>query len=360
MRRALELARRGEGLTRPNPPVGAVVVAGGKLVGQGWHHKAGGPHAEVLALKDAGARADGATLYVTLEPCSTWGRTPPCTEAILAAKIARVVVCATDPNPAHAGRGLALLKRKGISIVRGVLEPEGVALIAPFKKWILTRRPYVTLKLGMTLDGRIADGTGSSRWITGPEARVRSHQLRRRCDAILAGRQTVALDDPLLTPRPARGRKPFRVVLVSRGDIPLSARVLNDAFAAQTMVAVTSLCPEKTRRALEKKGAEVLVLPKKKGRPSLEALMKELGRRGLLHVMCEGGGELAASLIQAGCVDEYWFFVAPCLLGGGRSRSAVAGNGWKLGSNPQLVYRSMERVGRDVFIRAVPAITEGG
>ncbi|HBA85890.1 MAG TPA: bifunctional diaminohydroxyphosphoribosylaminopyrimidine deaminase/5-amino-6-(5-phosphoribosylamino)uracil reductase RibD [Verrucomicrobia bacterium] len=358
MRRALELARRGEGLTRPNPPVGAVVVAGSQVVGAGFHHRAGEPHAEALALDEAGARARGAALYVTLEPCSTWGRTPPCTDAILAAGISQVVVCVRDPNPAHAGRGLSMLKRKGLQVLHGVLADEGAELIAPFAKWIQSRIPYVTLKLGMTLDGRIADETGSSRWITGPQARRHVQDLRRRCDAVLVGRQTVCLDDPQLTPRPPRGRSPYRVVVAGRGEIPLSARILNDVFASHTIVAVTRNCPMDVCRAIESKGASVLVLPEKKGLISLKHLLQALGKLSLLHVLCEGGGELAAGLIADGLVDDYLFFVSPCLLGG-RARNAVAGAGWKLGKNPQLVYRRVEKVGRDLLIRAAPAM-EGG
>jgi diaminohydroxyphosphoribosylaminopyrimidine deaminase/5-amino-6-(5-phosphoribosylamino)uracil reductase len=354
MRRALELARQGEGLTRPNPPVGAVVVSRGKIVGEGFHPRAGEPHADVYALRVAGARARGATLYVTLEPCSTWGRTPPCIEAVLASGVSEVVVCVRDPNPSHAGRGLAILKRKGLKVFHGVLADEGLEMIAPFGKWIQTRLPYVTLKLGMTLDGRIADASGSARWITGPQARRRVHDLRRRCDAVLVGKQTVCLDDPQLTPRPARGRKPYRVVVASHGDIPLTARILNDPFVSTTIIAVTKKCPVSVARALEHKGAAVLMLPERRGHVSLKKLMQSLGKLGVLHVLCEGGGELAAGLIEEGLVDDYLFFIAPALLGG-RAKNVVAGQGWKLNSNPQLLYRSAERIGDDLMVRAVPS-----
>ena len=201
MQRALRLARRGEGLTRPNPPVGAVAVKSGKIVGEGYHRRAGGPHAEVVALSKAGTKARGCTLYVTLEPCCTWGRTPPCTDLILSSGVRRVVVSVRDPNPRHSGRGLTLLRRKGIRVIEGVCAEEGMKLIAPFAKWIRRGLPYVTLKLGMSVDGKIADRKGRSRWITGPEARNKVHELRRRVDGILVGGGTVRNDDP--SPAPA-------------------------------------------------------------------------------------------------------------------------------------------------------------
>ena len=230
MRRALALARRGEGCTRPNPPVGAVVVVRNRLVGQGYHQIAGGPHAEVHALRKAGRHSAGATLYVTLEPCSTQGRTPPCTDAIIAAGVRRVVVAVRDPNPRHAGRGLIVLRRKGIEIHEGVVADQATELLRPFAKWIQHKTPYVTLKLAMTLDGRIADAQGRSQWITGPAMRGAVHALRRRVDAILVGRETAAIDDPNLLPRPARGRQPFRVVVDSRGRLPPNLRMLHDGF----------------------------------------------------------------------------------------------------------------------------------
>jgi len=355
MRRALELARRGEGLTRPNPPVGAVVVRGGRCVGEGWHRRAGGPHAEAIALRRAGERARGAALYVTLEPCCTRGRQPPCTEAILAAGVARVVAAIRDPNPLHRGRGFRRLAAANVAVDVGVGRAAAADLLAPFARWIVTGRPYVTLKLGMTLDGRIADASGASRWITGPRARAAVRQLRRRADAILVGRETVARDDPSLLPRPDGGRRPWRVVAASGGDVPLTARLLNDEAVGRTLIAVTDRCPPARERALRAKGADVVRLPAAEGGVDLAALLAALGARGLLHVLCEGGGALAAALVRAGAVDAAEFFVAPRLLGAA-GRAAIGG-GWPLAEAPAWRWTEIRRVGGDLWIRARPRKT---
>jgi diaminohydroxyphosphoribosylaminopyrimidine deaminase/5-amino-6-(5-phosphoribosylamino)uracil reductase len=326
MLRALELARRGEGLTRPNPPVGAVIVRGGKVVGEGFHRKAGTAHAEIVALKQAGSKARGATLYVTLEPCSTFGRTPPCVDAIVAAGIRRVVAAIKDPNPKHAGRGLALLRRERIAVTAGVCEYEAAEIIAPFAKWICTRRPYVTLKLAISLDGRIADREGVSQWITGAAARKRVHELRRKADGIMVGSGTVLADNPSLTPRPAKGRAPFRIIV---GPIPRKSRLLTDAARDRTLVVSSG-----TGKAV-----------------SLTRLMDRLGEMNLLHVVCEGGGKLAESLVRAGLVDEFWFFLAPVLIGG--PTGAIGGEGWLLPEAPRLRFIGWEHVGDDLLIKAV-------
>ena len=344
MQRALALARRGEGLTRPNPPVGAVVVKGGRVVGEGWHRKAGGPHAEVHALRAAGARARGATLYVTLEPCSTFGRTPPCTDAVLAAGIARVVVATADPNPKHAGRGLRLLARRGLAMTSGICAAEARALIEPFALRMLTRRPFVTLKLGVTLDGRIADRRGKSKWITGPAARRHVQALRRRVDAILVGAGTVRADDPQLTPRPAAGRRPLRVVVSQSGRLPARARLFTDERAADTVVYVPAGVP------VPRLGAATVVAVRGP-RVSLPGVLKDLARRGVMHVLCEGGGELAAALLRAGLVDELQWIVAPRLLGA-TGRPAVGGPGWPLAGASPWKLTNVQRVGDDVLLVA--------
>lgn len=354
MQRALELARRGEGLTRPNPPVGAVVVRGDRRVGEGYHARAGGPHAEVVALRRAGARAVGATLYVTLEPCSTWGRTPPCTDAIVRSGVARVVAATRDPNPAHAGRGLRWLRRRGLRVAEGLCEKEARELIRPFEKWIRLRRPYLTLKMGMSLDGKIADYMGASRWITGPQARRAVHALRRRVDGVLVGTRTLLRDDPSLLPVPARGRKPWRIILAPCGEVPDQASVLSDRYRDRTWVVVSTKCPEAAVRRLERRGVRVTRVRATQDGLSVTALAEQLGRMGLLHVLCEGGGELAASLIRAGLLDEYLFVVAPCILGGRTAPSVVGGPGWKLHAQPRLRFVSCERCGRDLMIRARP------
>ena len=354
MQRALQLARRGEGLTRPNPPVGAVAVKNGKIVGEGYHRKAGGPHAEVAALTNAGTHAKGCTLYVTLEPCSTWGRTPPCTDLVLSSGVKRVVISVRDPNPKHSGRGLTLLRRKGIPVVEGVCANEGTKLIAPFAKWMKRRLPYVTLKLGMSVDGKIADRKGRSRWITGPEARNKVQELRRRVDGILVGGGTVRNDNPMLLPRPDHGRRPWRIALARDGSIPRDSQLLTDASVRQTLIVVSNRCPTKAVNRLKTSGVEVMVVPEERGQISLKAFFRLLARRSILHILCEGGSELAGSMISAGMVDEYLFFVSPCVIGGTKSKSAIGGEGWLLGKNPELIFVSCEKVGRDLMIRALP------
>ena len=354
MREALRLARRGEGLTRPNPPVGAVVVRGDRCVGRGTHLRAGAAHAEIKALRAAGSAARGSTLVVTLEPCSTTGRTGPCTDAVLAAGIRRVVVASRDPNPAHAGRGLRILRRAGLEVVSGVLRREGDALIAPFRTWILHGRSFVTLKLGVTLDGRIADAGGRSQWITGAAARREVQRLRRRADAVLIGTRTALRDNPKLTVRRSVRHSPARVVLDARGRLPLSAAVLNDDLASRTIVVVGRDCPERRQRAYTRRGATVWVLPGRTTSLSVKRLVHRLGRAGFLHVLCEGGGELAASLMRARCVDAYRFFVAPAVLGGG-GVPAVGGRGWRLADAPRLRFTEVTRIGEDLMIGAEPA-----
>jgi diaminohydroxyphosphoribosylaminopyrimidine deaminase / 5-amino-6-(5-phosphoribosylamino)uracil reductase len=354
MRKALGLATRAEGLTRPNPPVGAVVVKNGRLISTGFHKKAGKPHAEALALKSAGKRARGATLYVTLEPCSTFGRTPPCTDAILRSSVSRLVISVRDPNPKHSGYGLALLKKAGVEVVEGVCSNEGAALIAPFAKWIKTGVPYLTLKMAMSLDGKIADHTGKSKWISCEKSRAIVMQLRRKADAILVGRQTVRVDNPSLMIE-ERAHTLFRVVVDSAGQVPLSAKILNDGNAARTVIATTKRCPSGRAKAYMSKGAQVWILPSADGKVSLKHLFRRLGSLGLLHILCEGGGELAGGLVKAGLVDEYVFFVSPLLLGAtGHSVGAVAGTNWLLKNAPRLEFTDWTRVGDDIMIRAVP------
>ena len=355
MDRALRLARRGEGLTRPNPPVGAVAVKNGKIVGEGYHRRAGGPHAEVVALSMAGKNSMGCTLYVTLEPCCTWGRTPPCVDLILSSGVSLVVLSVRDPNPRHSGSGLNILRRKGIRVIEGVCAEEGMELIAPFAKWIQRHMPYVTLKLGMSVDGKIADRSGRSKWITGPEARKKVQELRRRVDGILVGGGTVRNDDPSLLPRPDQGRKPLRIIVSRRGQIPWNSKVLTDAAARQTLLVVLKRYPVKTIQRLKAAGVEVLAASEEHGKISLKALFRMLASQGLLHILCEGGSELAGSMVRGRLVDEYLFFISPCIIGGIESKSAIGGQGWLLGKNPGLKFISCERVGRDFMIRALPA-----
>lgn len=350
MAEALRLAGLGEGLTRPNPPVGAVVVRGGKVVGHGYHRRAGGPHAEVYALRQAGRLAKGATLYVTLEPCSTWGRTPPCTDAIIASGVKRVVAAVRDPNPRHAGRGFRLLRRAGIAVEVGVRGREANELIAPFASCLLLNRPFVTVKLAVSVDGRIADATGRSKWISGEASRREVQAMRRRSDAVMVGAGTVLADDPSLLPRPAKGRKPFRVVVDSRGHVSPKASVFRNQAAGRTIVATTRRCAAVRCVGYEEAGGTVWTLPGVAGGVSLAALMRRLAGAGVMRVLVEGGGALAEALFKAECVDELVLFVAPRILGG-RGVSSIGGGGWLLPRAPRLHMMEMRRVDCDLLVR---------
>jgi len=356
MREALELAARARGRTSPNPMVGALVVSGGEVVGRGYHHKAGEAHAEVLALGEAGGRARGATLYVTLEPCCHRGRTGPCTEAILAAGVARVVAAMEDPNPLVAGRGLNQLARAGVSVTCGVLAGEAARLNEVFIRYITSRRPFVVLKTAASLDGRIATRAGDARWITGPAAREHAHRLRDRYDAILVGVNTVLTDDPALTTRlpEGGGRNPLRIVLDSRARTPPGARLLHEAGRA--LVAVTAGAPAERTVALTAAGAEVLVVPESRGRVDLPALLAELGRREITGLLVEGGGTVSYSFLAAGLVDKVVWFIAPLLIGGTAAVPALGGEGAEtLAGAVRLERISLARLGEDLCLEGYPA-----
>ncbi|MEW6218615.1 MAG: bifunctional diaminohydroxyphosphoribosylaminopyrimidine deaminase/5-amino-6-(5-phosphoribosylamino)uracil reductase RibD [Thermodesulfobacteriota bacterium] len=317
MRLALAEARKGLGRTAPNPAVGAVVVAGGQVVGRGFHRRAGTPHAEVHALAAAGARARGATLYVTLEPCHHTGRTPPCTGAVLAAGIRRLVVGAQDPNPTVIGGGAAFLAKQGIEVVSGVLAGPCQELIAPFAKHVATGLPWVVLKAGMTLDGRIATACGHSQWITGERARREVHRLRDRLDAVLVGIGTALADDPQLTCRLPRGRDPLRVVLDSQARLPATCRMLTQGSAAATWLFCGPEAPEERRVALAQAGCRVVTVPRTAGGGlDLASVLGELGRAGITSLLVEGGSRVHGAFLAAGLADRCLFFVAPRLLGG--------------------------------------------
>lgn len=333
MRRALALARRGVGKTAPNPAVGAVLVRGGKIIGEGWHRRAGGPHAEIEALQSAGlfsgapARGDchpragsqrqDMTLYVTLEPCCTHGRTPPCTEAIIAVGVKRVVAAVTDPNPRHAGRGFQLLRRAGICVDVGLLAEEARQLNRPFNKWITSRLPWVIAKAALSLDGKMATATGDSKWITSEMARREAHRLRAKVDAIMVGANTVIRDDPRLTVRHGvGGRQPWRVVVDGRGRSPLRSRVFRDEHRHRTIVLTTRQSAARWRQSLALQGVVVLVLTGQGG-PMMKwrTVLRELGRLEITSVLAEGGGELLRGLFAARIVDEVVFFFAPKVIG---------------------------------------------
>jgi len=341
MRLALRLARRGGGATSPNPMVGAVLVKGGKVIGRGWHRRAGRPHAEIEALRDAqnhGHSPRGATLYVTLEPCCTHGRTPPCTDAIIAAGMQRVVIGATDPNPKHAGKGFKILQRAGIKVIHGVLAGECTKLNAAFNHWIVCRTPFVTVKAAMTLDGKIATAGGESKWITGEKARAHGMKLRRGSDAILVGVNTILADDPSLTFRKRKAesgkRKQLRrLVLDSRARTPLTAKVVTDESAALTTIVVGKNAPQKRTAALAKR-VNVIVAPTSNAKSKTENsklnlrwLLKRLGAENVTRLLVEGGGEVNASFLLGGFAQRVAFFYAPKIFGGRAARRAVAGDG---------------------------------
>jgi diaminohydroxyphosphoribosylaminopyrimidine deaminase/5-amino-6-(5-phosphoribosylamino)uracil reductase len=358
MRAALRLARRAYGSTSPNPMVGAVLVKGAKVIGQGWHHRAGGPHAEIEALRDAAARGNnpaGATLYVTLEPCCTHGRTPPCTDAIIAARIKRVVVGGTDPNPAHRGKAFPLLRRKRIEVVSGLLAGEAALLNEAFNHWIVHRSPLVTVKAAMTLDGKIATGGGESKWITGVEARGYGMKLRQGADAVLVGINTVLADDPSLTARGMRGKVQSpkrRILLDSRARTPLSAKVASDEFRQFTTVVVTTSAPKRRVTALAKR-VNVWVAPERAGAIDLSWLMKKLGAEKVVSVLVEGGGEVNASFLLGGFAHRVAFFYAPCILGGRDARKGVAGAGVRsLSEMVKLRDVKWRRLGPDLLLTA--------
>jgi diaminohydroxyphosphoribosylaminopyrimidine deaminase/5-amino-6-(5-phosphoribosylamino)uracil reductase len=353
MREAIALARRGMGRTSPNPPVGAVVYKGAVKVGAGFHRQAGHPHAEIYALKAAGSRARGATLYVSLEPCSTQGRTGPCSDAIIGCGVRRVVISARDPNPAHRGRGGAILKSAGIRVTEKVCEDAGMALVAPFAKYLSHHVPFTTLKLGTSIDGRIADASGRSKWITSEESRNVVQDMRRRVDAILVGSGTAVADDPALFSRTrGPGQNQVRIVVDSNGNLSPGARVFTDGNSERTVIATTCRCSKSRIAAYTDSGARVWLLPQDGGRVSLPALFRRLGKEDILHVLCEGGGELACSLLRRGLVDELIQFSAPIILGG-TARPCVGGRGWNLSRAPRFNLAAHCKIGDDVLLHYV-------
>jgi diaminohydroxyphosphoribosylaminopyrimidine deaminase/5-amino-6-(5-phosphoribosylamino)uracil reductase len=352
MRLALSLAEKAKGRTSPNPLVGAVIVRDGQIVGQGYHHKAGTPHAEIHAIANAGAKARGSTIYVSLEPCSHYGRTGPCTQAIAEAGISRVVMAMVDPNPEVSGRGKAFLEDRGIKVRAGILEDEARRLNEAYIKYITTRRPFVVLKTAMSLDGKIATASGRSRWITSEDSRRMVHQIRDEVDAIMVGIGTVLRDDPSLTTRlpDGRGQDPVRIILDSQARIPLSSKVLNLDSPARTIVAVTSQASEEKVAQL-KQYAEVLVIPQREGKVDLQALMEKLGQMEVMSLLLEGGAEVNASALKAGIIDRVMVFIAPKLIGGSGSPGPIGGAGIKdLSEAVHLTDVSVECVGEDILI----------
>ncbi len=327
MRRALELAALGLGRAEPNPLVGCVIARGAEVIGEGWHRQYGGPHAEIDALAVAGPRAAGATVYVTLEPCCHFGKTPPCTQALIAAGVRRVVAAMTDPFPAVAGRGAEALRAAGIDVELGLCEAEAKALNAPYRKLLSSSKPWVLAKWAMTLDGKIATRTRQSRWISSEASRQRGHELRGRVDAIIIGSGTAAADDPLLTARPAGPRQAVRVVVDSRASLSSVSQLIRTARDAPVIVAAGPDAAPADRRRLESFGCEVLPLAGTTHHERLEQLLTELGRRRMTNILVEGGGRLLGNFFDVGQIDEVHVFVAPRLFGGADAPTPVGGLG---------------------------------
>ncbi|MCL0107482.1 bifunctional diaminohydroxyphosphoribosylaminopyrimidine deaminase/5-amino-6-(5-phosphoribosylamino)uracil reductase RibD [Peptococcaceae bacterium] len=360
MKIALELAKNAEGYTAPNPLVGAVIVKNGTIVGKGFHAKAGDNHAEVNAILDAGDRAKGGTLYVNLEPCCHYGKTPPCTEAIVKAGISRVVVAMKDPNPKVGGKGIEILRKAGISVDVGILEEEAKILNEVFVKFILTGLPFVTLKAAVSLDGKIATAKGESKWITGIESRKFVHWLRHKYDAVLVGINTVIADDPMLTVRlegKSKLRKPYispvRIVLDSRCRISENAKIF-DNLSSQVIIATTNASSYDKIKRVEKKGAKVLVLNDENGKVDIGDLLKELGRLGITSILVEGGSQVHGAFLHKKLVDRIYWFISPMIIGGENAPSAVRGAGVeRLSDALRLSKIEVKRFEEDICITGV-------
>jgi diaminohydroxyphosphoribosylaminopyrimidine deaminase / 5-amino-6-(5-phosphoribosylamino)uracil reductase len=354
MRLALEEAAKGLGRTSPNPVVGAVVVKNGRLVARGWHRQAGTPHAEVVALQSAGPKARGADLYTTLEPCDHFGRTPPCSNAIIEAGVRRVIVASLDPNPRVNGKGLVRLERAGVEVVTGVLTQEADRLNLPFFKVMRTGLPYLTLKAAVTLDGKLATTTGDSRWVTGEAAREWVHRRRDRVDAILVGANTVRADDPQLTTRLPEGvgKDAVRVVVDSRLRLNPTHKVFTQQSSARTVVATVEEPEGRKARRLRELGVEVWQLPAKAGRVDLEALLRRVAKEGLNHVLSEGGAQVFGALLRERLVDELAVFLAPKLVGGDGVSWVDALGVRDMAQALKLTQVTCEMVGGDLLVQA--------
>lgn len=352
MSRAIELAKRGYGWTNPNPVVGAVIVKEGRIIGEGYHARYGGLHAERNAIASLTEPAGGATLYVTLEPCCHYGKTPPCTEAILEQRIGRVVIGSRDPNPKVAGKGAKILRESGVTVEEDFMREECDRLNPVFFHYITTGTPYVVMKYAMTADGKIATRTGASKWITGEAARARVHELRHRYMGIMAGIGTVLADDPMLNVRAEGLKSPVRIICDSRLRIPLDSQICKSAGEYRTMVACGGTVPGEKIRELERLGIEVVSVPDEQERVDLKKLMQVLGASGMDSILLEGGGELNDSALRAGIVREVQAFVAPKLFGGRDAKSPVEGVGVAFPADgTRLRLDGVEQIGEDLLLR---------
>lgn len=360
MRLALELAEKARGKTSPNPLVGAVIVKDGRIIGTGYHKKAGTPHAEVHALAEAGDEAKGADLYVTLEPCNHYGRTPPCTEAIIKAGIMRVFVAMKDPNPLVCGQGIERLRSHGIEVHEGIMEEEAQRQNEIFLKYIKAKIPFVALKTAISLDGKIATESGQSQWITGEEARLHGHILRNTYDGIIVGIGTVKADNPSLTCRlpDGNGRDPVRIVIDSKLSISPDARILHLNSSAPTIIAATAQAPPERIKEIEKL-AKVMIV---NDGPlvSLPDLLRILGEKEITSVLVEGGGQINGAFLRKRLVDKFYFYLAPKIIGGVHAPGPFQGEGIKeLNKSVDLTNLALDHLGKDLLVTGYPSIEEG-
>ncbi|HVP76628.1 MAG TPA: bifunctional diaminohydroxyphosphoribosylaminopyrimidine deaminase/5-amino-6-(5-phosphoribosylamino)uracil reductase RibD [Thermodesulfobacteriota bacterium] len=350
MKRALRLAEAGKGRTSPNPLVGAVLVKRGKMVGEGYHAKIGEAHAEIVALRQAGDKARGAVLYVNLEPCTHYGRTPPCAPQVIKAGVKRVVIGMEDPNPVVHGKGIEALKKAGLDIKVGVLVEECRRLNEAFCKYILNKQPFVLLKAAATLDGKIATRNGDSKWISGEASRRLVHKVRDQVDGVLVGVGTILRDDPLLTARRKEGREPYRIVLDSRLKIPEEARVFEHS-ASEVILATTELAPCEKVERLEKRGVRVLIIHSKEGRVDLRSCLTKLAEIGVMNLLVEGGSQVNGSFLDEGLIDKLLLFLSPRLMGDPKALGIFDGRGVSNLSEAITIKEiSTKRIGEDLFV----------
>lgn len=351
MSKAIELARKGRGRVTPNPLVGAVIVKDGKIIGEGYHKKYGTNHAEVNAFNNAKEDVKGATMYVTLEPCSHYGKTPPCADKIIEKKISRVVIGSLDPNPLVSGKGVNKIKEAGIEVTIGVLENECLKMNEVFMNYIVSKKPYVIMKSAMSLDGKIATINGESKWITGEESRLMVHKLRNDITSIMVGVNTVIVDDPELTCRLEEGVNPIRIIVDSTLRIPMDSKIVNTANEVKTIIATTSKANKDMIKKLEEKNIEIVVVKEKEKKVDLKDLVRVLGEMRIDSILLEGGATINNSALEAGIVDKVQFYIAPIIIGGEKAKGPVGGRGVK---NLVEAYRvsniSCKSIGQDILL----------
>jgi len=354
MKRAIELSKKGYGAVNPNPLVGAVIVKNGEIIGEGYHECYGGHHAEINAINNANESVKGATIYVTMEPCNHYGKTPPCTEMLIKEKFSRIVIGMEDPNTIVNGKGIEKLRQAGILVETGIMEDEIKSINEVFIKYITTKQPFCTMKTAMTLDGKISTCTGNSKWISNEKSREWMHELRHRYSGIMVGVNTIIKDDPELTDRSNYEIKkhPVRIVVDSNGRTPLKAKILNTSYA-KTIIAVTENADNKFIKSVNKKGAKVIICPEKNKKVDLSYLIHELSKQSIGSILLEGGSTLNFSALKEGIVDKVFSFIAPILIGGDTSKTPVGGSGFDSIENAiSLNIKNIKRFDQDILIEA--------